>query len=204
MSKVITIGRQFGSGGRELGKRLAEKLGFAYYDNEIVSEIAKKTELAEEYVQRIVEKAPSIVYPITIGHSFYPVSSPQLVQSSAIYQEQHNIIRKMSEKGDCVIVGRCADYILCDKQPLRLFVYATEEFKMARCRAKAPVGEEEMSDRELRRHIRDIDRDRARYYEFITGQKWGDPLNYDICVNTSNVPIKQIVSSIARMVNDGE
>lgn len=198
MSKIVTVGREFGSGGRELGRRLAEELGIAYYDKEIVTEIARRTELSEQYVQQIVEHKPVVLYPIHVGRSFYPALDAAAAQSSAVYHEQHEIIREMAEKSDCVIVGRCADYILRDKKPLRLFVYADEASKLARCRAKAPENER-FTDRKLARLIRKIDAERAHYYYFYTGKKWGDPLNFDVCINTTNTQIKALAKAIARL-----
>ena len=198
MSKIVTVGREFGSGGRELGRRLAEELGIAYYDKEIVTEIARRTELSEQYVQQIVEHKPVVLYPIHVGRSFYPALDAAAAQSSAVYHEQHEIIRERAEKSDCVIVGRCADYILRDKKPLRLFVYADEASKLARCRAKAPENER-FTDRKLARLIRKIDAERAHYYYFYTGKKWGDPLNFDVCINTTNTQIKALAKAIARL-----
>ncbi len=199
MSRVITIGREFGSGGRELGKRLADIFDIAYYDNEIISEIAKKTELAEEYIHQVVENSPAPFFPITIGRTFYTAASPQMEMSTSIYAEQSNIITEMAQKSPCVIVGRCADYILRDMKPCRIFVYADMESKLARCRLKA--GEHEhMSDKELRRHILGIDKGRANYYRFFTGKKWGDWLNYDLCINTTGFNIKDISESVAGMI----
>lgn len=109
MNRIITISREFGSGGRELGRRLSEKLGFAYYDQEIIQEIARRTSLSEQYVQAIVEYRPAFSYPIHIGHSFYPVSNQPFEQTVSIYQEQMEIIQEMAAKSSCVIVGRCAD-----------------------------------------------------------------------------------------------
>lgn len=195
MSRIITIGREFGSGGREIGKRLADQLGIAYYDHEIVTEIAKKTDLAEAYVQHVVETNPAQFFPIHIGRTFYPAVSPIWDQNNNIYAEQCNILKEMAAKSDCVIVGRCADYFLRDLDPFRLFVYASMEYKMARCRAKADA-DEKLSDRELRQHIQSIDKNRARYYQFCTGQTWGDKLNYDLCINTTNTPIKDVVKAI--------
>ena len=157
MNRIITIGREFGSGGRELGRRLSEELGFAYYDQEIISEIARRTEMSEQYVQSIVEHQPSFAFPIHIGRSFYPAPTPVL------------------------------------------FVYADMESKMKRCRAKAPE-EEKMTDRELKQHILGIDRKRAKYYEFYTGHKWGDKLNFDLCINTSRTVIKEIVPAVAKFL----
>ena len=198
MYNVITISRQFGSGGRELGRRLAEELGFAYYDDEIIAEISKRTSLSEEYVQQIVEHRPVTLMPITIGHSVYPVQHPLMEQSQNIYQEQAEIIREMSEKSPCVIVGCCADYILRDKKLLRLFVFADMQSKIERCRLKGPE-EEHLSEKQLRKKIIKVEKNRAKYYEFYTGRAWGDKLNYDLLINTTNTDIKLIVSVIKRM-----
>lgn len=199
MNKIITIGREFGSGGRELGKRLSDLLHIAYYDKEIVTEIAKKTSLAESYVHQVMEHNPTIYYPITIGHSFYPMVNPIMDLNNSIYVEQSRIIKEMADNSDCVIVGRCADYILRERKPLRLFVYADMQFKMDRCRKKAPSDEEPLTDKELKQHITSIDKNRSKYYQFFTGQKWGERINYDFCINTSNLSIKEVALAISRM-----
>ena len=197
---IITIGREFGSGGRELGRRLSEILGIAYYDQEIITEIARRTDLSERYVQEMSEKRPMYnTCPIHTGRSFYYMQNSPLKLSLSICQEQSAIIRERAKKSDCVIVGRCGDYILRDYQPFRMFVYADMESKMKRCRAKAPE-EEKMTDRELKQHILGIDKKRARYYEFYTGHKWGDKLNFDLCINTSRTVIKEIVPAVAKFL----
>ncbi|HIU44059.1 MAG TPA: cytidylate kinase-like family protein [Candidatus Ventrousia excrementavium] len=198
MSKIITISREFGSGGRELGRRLAEELKIAYYDQEIVSEIAKRTELSEHYIRAVEERQPPFSFPIHIGRSFYPAPNPAWEQHMTVYQEQSRIIREMADKSDCVIVGRCADYVLRDRKPLRLFVYAELESKMRRCREKAPA-DEHLTDKELRQKIRDMDKHRSKYYEFLTGNTWSDKLNYDFCINTTDRVIKDLVPVIARL-----
>ncbi|HIZ81511.1 MAG TPA: cytidylate kinase-like family protein [Candidatus Mediterraneibacter pullistercoris] len=198
MNRIITIGREFGSGGRELGRRLSEELGFAYYDQEIISEIAQRTEMSEQYVQSIVEHQPVFSFPIHIGRSFYPAPTPVFDQSMAVYQEQARIITEMAQKSDCVIVGRCADYILKEHEPFRMFVYADMESKIKRCLEKASE-EEEMTDKELKQHILGIDKKRAKYYQFYTGHKWGDKLNFDLCINTSRTIIKEIVPAVAKL-----
>ena len=199
MNKIITVGREFGSGGRELGKRLADLLHIAYYDKEIVTEIAKKTSLAESYDHQVMEHNPTIYYPITIGHSFYPMVNPIMDLNNSIYVEQSRIIKEMADESDCVIVGRCADYILRERKPMRLFVYADMQFKMDRCRKKAPSDEEPLSDKELKQHITSIDKNRSKYYQFFTGQKWGERINYDFCINTTNLSIKEVALTISRM-----
>ena len=196
MNKVITIGREFGSGGRELGRRLAERLGFAYYDQEIVSEIAKRTSLAEQYIREVTDRQPAMSFPIHIGRSFYPPVNPAVDQSGAIFREQANILREMAEASDCVIVGRCGDYILRDLAPLRVFVYAAPESKLARCR-RAASDQEALTDKELKKKIRDVDKNRAGYYGFYTGQTWGAPANYDICLNTTRLDLKDAAALLA-------
>ena len=199
MARIITIGREFGSGGREVGKRLSDKLGIAYYDNEIITEIAKRTKLAEGYVQHVMENSPSTLIPITMGRQFSLGVDHVMEQNNAIYRGQSRLIQELAEKSDCVIVGRSADYILRDKNPLRLFIYARMEARMERCRKRAPE-QEHFTDKELKRHIQDVDRRRAKYYQFFTGQTWGDKLNYDLCVNTSGADIPEVVEAIAKLV----
>lgn len=198
MNKIITIGREFGSGGREFGRRLSEEIGFAYYDQEIISEISKRTSLSEQYVHAIVEHQPSFSFPIHIGRSFYPEVNPAFDQTMTIYQEQAHIISEMADKSNCVIVGRCADYILKEYNPFRIFVYADMESKIKRCREKAPE-DEKLTDKELKQKITKVDKKRAKYYEFYTGHSWGNKLNFDLCINTTQTVIKEIVPVIAKL-----
>lgn len=200
---IITIGREFGSGGRELGKRLAEALGIAYYDKEIVSEVAKKTDLAYEYVQNIIEKRPIVYYPISIGHSFEDYTSYIAGQHSSVQAEQERVIKELAEKADCVIVGRCADYILRDLNPYKIFVYANMDVKVKRCVDKGEV-DTSLNDRKIRKTIKLIDKQRAEYYEFFTGSKWGDKANYDLMINTSNQSIKEIALGLAEIIKQND
>lgn len=198
MNKIITIGREFGSGGREFGRRLAEELGYEYYDKEIVAEIAKHTELSEKYVQQVIECDPHTLFPITVGHTFAYMQNYGIERQQAIYREQCAVIRAMAEKSNCVIVGRCADYILKDYKPFKIFVYSETECKIRRCRERGEA-KENFSDKKLMRYIKNVDKSRARYYSFYTGQDWGKKTNYDICVNTSTTDMKVIVPLIAKM-----
>ncbi len=198
MNKIITIGREFGSGGRELGRRLSEELGFAYYDQEIISELSKRTFLSEQYVQAIVEHRPSFSFPIHIGQSFYALGNPAFEQTMNIYKEQARIIAEMASKSDCVIVGRCADYILNDYNPFRIFVYSDMESKIKRCREKGSESET-LNEKELRQKISGIDKKRAKYYEFYTGHPWGDKMNFDLCINTTKTSVKELAPVIAKL-----
>ncbi len=204
MNKIITIGREFGSGGRELGKRLAEQLNIAYYDKEIMEEISNRTQLAKDYVHRIVEQKPNLYVPITVGRTFHASSSDYMIrQQTSVYAEQANVLREMAQRSDCVIVGRCADYILKDHNPLRIFVYADIESKIKRCREKAEL-EEHLSDKEMKKRIQKVDKNRSRYYTYYTGQKWGHHSNYDLCINTSSLPVKDFAEALADLIRGME
>lgn len=200
LNQIITVGREFGSGGRELGKRLADHLGIAYYDKEIVEEIAKRTKLDEGYLQQIIEQKASVVHPITVARTLHhTVGSDYLIrQYAAVYAEQANVLYEMAEKSSCVIVGRCADYILKELSPMRLFVYADMASKMARCREKAEEHEH-LSDRELKKLIHRVDKNRAGYYRYYTGQIWGDRTNYDMCINTTGLSVKELSEALAHL-----
>jgi len=199
MGRIITIGREFGSGGRELGRRLAEELHIEYYDKELLTEIAKHTSLAEEYIQNVVERQPHSLMPITIGRSFAYGEDYVLKQVQAVYRAQSEIIRDLADKSDCVIIGRCADYILREQNPFRIFVYADMNSRVRRCMERRTEGEIQ-TEKQMKKQIRVMDKNRARYYEFYTGLKWGDKSNYDLCINTSDTVIKEIVPAIAKML----
>lgn len=198
---VITIGREFGSGGRELGRKLAEHLGIEYYDREIITEIAKNTAFSEQYVREVLENNPHDLFPISVAHTFSYIDTNTIFQKQKIFSEQEKVIKKMAGASDCVIIGRCADYILKDFKPLRIFVYADMDSKVERC-LKRNENAGNMSRKKLVKKIKTIDKNRARYYNYYTGEKWGDVLNYDICVNTTSVEIDDLVKSLAKMVKE--
>lgn len=198
MSRIITIGREFGSGGRELGRRLAENLGIEYYDKEILTLIAKQTSLAEEYVRSIVDRQPHNLMPITIGRSFAYVENYAFKQAQSVYQAQSEIIREMAKKSDCVIIGRGADHILRDMDPVRLFVHADLESRVKRSLARQNE-DEGFTEKQMIRKVRRVDKERAKYYEFYSGLKWGDRRNYDMCINTTNTEIKRIAAALTKL-----
>lgn len=198
MNKIITIGREFGSGGRELGRRLAEELHIEYYDKEIITEISKHTKLSEEYIQQVVECKPHFLYPITIGASLSYIDDYHFQQVQSVYQAQSEILTDLAKRSSCVIVGRCADYILKELKPFRIFVYADIESRIKRCLGRKR-DDESISEKEMKKYILKIDKNREKYYSYYTGQKWGDKLNYDICLNTTDTVIKDVVPHIAKM-----
>lgn len=191
---IITISREFGSGGRELGKRLADYLGVPCYDHEIIDMVAEKLNMDKNYVDHISEKDVRIFYPATIGHRFLAPTqaSHQTVQ---VTLAQHDLIRRLAQQGDCVIVGRCADVVCREMQPLNLFVYADKITKLARCQSRA-AETERFSEKEMLRKMKQIDRERAAYRELFSETEWGRKESYHLCVNTSGREIKALVPVI--------
>ncbi|WP_290139903.1 AAA family ATPase [uncultured Dubosiella sp.] len=189
MNKIITISREFGSGGREIGKRLADELGFAYYDQEIIKEICKETGMHEGYVEGVAEKAISLI-STQFGHTFYNQQQIDVLVS------QQKIIQELASKGNCVVVGHGCAEILAERNPFSIFVYADMEAKIKRCRAKGPE-EEKLTEKELVRKIKDVDKNRKKIHEMIAPTRWGEKENYDLCVNTTNVEIKKVIPGLA-------
>lgn len=193
--KIITISREFGSGGRELGKRMADLLHMDYYDKEILSAIAEESRLNEAYVEGRMEQGISNSYPITIGRTFS--HSPILQQNTThLFVVRQNIIQALALKGDCVVMGQSADVILRAHRPFNLFVYADMSAKMVRCRTRAPEGEN-LSDQSLIKKMRQVDAARAKSREMLSGLKWGQKEGYHLCVNTTDTEIKAIAPHIA-------
>lgn len=199
--RIITVSREFASGGREVGKRLADELGFDYYDREIITAVAEKSSFDVDYVENMLEKGLPKIFPLTFGRTFsYPDSAQQNFTKILLAQQQ--IITGIAEKGrDFVIVGRSADVILSEYKTFNIFVYADTESKIRRCRQREPA-DEKLSDRELIRMIKKIDSGRATNREFIGNGGWGDKENYDLCLNTSNIEIKKIIPSLASLALD--
>ena len=194
--RIITISREFGSGGRELGKRLADQLGYAYYDREIIATIAERSHLDSGYVENALER-PVWQAPLpTFRHSFTTASLFQTEQLNLLL-EQRKVLEDIAKKGqDCVIVGRNADIVLAEYGPLSLFVCADLEAKLRRCRERAPE-EENLTDKQILQKIKSIDKNRAKVREMITGSPWGDRTAYQLIINTTGWDIRQLTPAIA-------
>ena len=196
---IITIGREFGSGGRELGHRLAEELGYEYYDKEIVDVIAKKSELDENYVAYALDGGMFRNFPIHFGRTF-SYSPTLMANETKLISEQNKLLKELAAKGNCVIVGRAADVILRDYNPFRIFVYADMQSKVERC--KEIGGEHEhLSDKEIMRKIKRIDAGRKKYHSLISEIPWGDKRGYHLCVNTTGREIQSLVPLVTAYYN---
>ncbi len=195
MNKIVTISREFGSGGREIGKRLSDKLNLTYYDKEIITEISKETGLSEEYIINISEKG---IYPIAFnfGRSFASFGNLQSNQTEILVKQQE-VLKKIAEKGNCIIVGRGADITLKDYNTMNIFVYSDMKSKINRCKTKAVEGEN-LSEKELEKKI--IQVDKKDFHNLISNLEWGNKNNYNLCINTSGLEIKDIIPSLAEYI----
>lgn len=195
---IITVSRQFGSGGRELGKRLADELGYAYYDKEIVTQIASQSTLNEDYVNYVLEGGGFSNITLNFAHTM-PVISPVPDSATEVLVQQQKVIKAIGEKGDCVIVGRCADAILADKNPVKIFVYADDASKIKRCKERAHEGED-ISDKRILKNAKAIDKGRAKFCDMISPHEWDDKNAYDLLINTTGVDIAKIVPALAQLI----
>lgn len=197
MNKIITISREFGSGGREIGKRLSDKLGIAYYDREIITKIAQETGMSDKYIENISEKG---IYPCALqfAKSFTTYSTIQNTQTDMLVTQQR-ILKEIAEKGNCIIIGRGANVILKEYNPINLFIYANIGSKIKRCREKR-TEYEKFTDKELKNKLAQIDKNREKHHSLISNEVWGDKSNYHLCINTSNIEIKKIVPALSEYI----
>lgn len=186
-NRIITISREFGSGGRTVGKMLAEQLEIPCYDSEILQKIAVETGFDEQYIADAGEHSPGgFLSSAFSNRTFGPTNEDYL------WQIQYKLITELAQREPCVIVGRCADYILRDTADcLKVFVHADLQFRADRV-AKI-YGEREQS---LEQRIKDKDKRRAAYYRFYTNMRWGYAQNYDITLNSGTIGIESCVDTI--------
>lgn len=196
---AVTIGRQFGSDGREIGLRVGELLGVKVYDRELIILAAQKHGVDPDYLRRVDEKATnSLLYTLALGSSLYGARhfGVDMSINDQLFQTQADIIREAAEEGSCVFVGRCADYVLRD-YPGRIsfFIYANEEARIARVMERHNVPRDEAEDM-----IRKNDKRRVNYYNFYTGRKWGKFDNYHMSVDSTLLGVDGTAKMIADIV----
>ena len=177
--KVIVIGRQYGSGGHDIGKSLVGKLGFAFYDNEIIQMTAGSTGYTPKFVQEHEENMTnSFLYDLV--NQMYIYSDTQEAPRDAIFESEGEVIRRLADQGNCVILGRCADYFLRDRQDcLKVYLHAPEDFRVKRI-----MDTEDLSEEDARRKVHRMDRRRSDNYHYYTRRIWGHSGNYDLTIDT--------------------
>ena len=188
-NRVITISREFGSGGRTIGKKVAEKLGIPCYDAEIIQEMAKETGFAPDYVKEAGEYAPGSFLSAAFSNRMFGPTNEDI-----LWEHQYKVITELAEKSPCVIVGRCADYILAGRPDVvRVFVHADKDF----CLEQA-MKVDSLPENEVEKKIAEIDEYRARYYKHHTGHDWYDARNYDLSLNSGVLGFDGTVEEIIK------
>ena len=192
---IITISREFGSGGRLIGQRLAEKLGVPFYDKQLLDRIAEDSGFSAEMMKDAEMKAKnSFLYSLASAMGTRDAGPECLSLNERFFLAQFETIRKIAEEGSCVIVGRCSDYILrTTPEASHIFIYAEEADKIRRAVEEYGVPEEE-----VRKLMHDTDKARANYYSYHTGRKWGEHQNYSLSIDSGFAEIEDIVDLIIR------
>lgn len=197
---VITIGRQYGSGGRETGKFISEILGIDYYDDELISLAAKNSGLSSDTLSGVDEKATnSLLYTLAMGGSLFGGNAAlayEMPINDKLYIAQSDIIKELAQTKPCVIIGRCADYVLKDNHDvINVFIYADLEKRTERVAARRQISESKARDIIIK-----TDKQRANYYNYYTSRKWGKIDNYDLCIDSGKLGTKKTAEIISEYV----
>lgn len=193
MKRVITIGRQYGSAGHDIGRLIAKELGYKFYDKELVEIAAKESNISSEAVKNFDEKASSsLLYSLVGGsYSVSGVAGPlyyEMPLNDKLFLAQSNVIKKLAREDNCVIVGRCADYVLEDEEDIEVinvFVHAPLEHRVGRV-----MDAFSLTQKKARERVVKTDKQRKTYYSYYANRDWGDMLNYDICINSKKLGVE--------------
>ena len=201
MSKINSISREFGSGGREIGFRLAQKLGIPFYDKELITLASEDSNISAEVFHANDEVIANKERPVRTYETIDPFTPTyEIPVSDQLFVIQTKIIKQLAQNGPCVIIGRCSDVIIEDS--FKVFICASLKKRLERLMA---LEEDPSVDvKQMETHIRTIDKKRKEYYQFYTGNEWGKPKNYDICLNSGNLGIEECVEIIANLVTKGD
>lgn len=200
---VITIAREYGSGGRTIGKMLADKLGVHYYDKELIKLASEESGINAELFAKADEQVKSkglfdkLTHTVYQGELISP-KSDDFLSAQNIFNYQAKIIKELAEKETCVIVGRCADFVLKDyDNVLSVFIHAPHEY----CMEQAALKHGGMNAKEIEKLILKTDKQRADYYKYHTGREWTDARNYDLCLDSSKLGFDRCVKEIISYMN---
>lgn len=196
---VLTIARSYGSGGLTMARKLSEELGIPVYDKEILRFASEESGVNEELFGRIDENVKKIFLSAKGRYKGKPLApgSSAFTSDDNLFELQADVIKRIAETEDCIFVGRCADYILKDKDyVISLYMYAKEEDCLTRLR-----GLSSESDDVLLNRMHDIDKHRAEYYKYYTGQKWDDARNYDLCINTAAMSYEKLIKAVRAYID---
>ena len=195
---VITVGRQYGSGGREIGTALAKKLGIAYYDDLLLKKAADESGLCEELFHSFDERPKSFLYSIAMDPYSFTMNrvTPKGSIEQQVYLATYETIKKLADKGPCVLIGRCADYVLKDRNDvINVFISAPLENRIKRVAQRNDISEIEAKER-----IKKTDKSRASYYNYYSSKEWGDAKSYHICLDSSLLGIDGTVDLLETII----
>ncbi|MGM9552588.1 MAG: AAA family ATPase [Clostridia bacterium] len=189
---IITIGRQYGSGGRQVGMKIAEDLGIKCYNNELLAEAAKESGLCTEIFEKIEEKPVSTFLYFQTGK----YDNGEMPLNHKVFLAQMQTIKKIAERESCVIVGRCADYVLKDRDDvINVFIHAPLEDRVQRI-----IDRDDIAPGKAEKKIKKVDKERANYYNFYSTKRWGASESYDICLDSSKFGIDGCAKIIENLV----
>lgn len=204
MKTIITIGRQFGSGGKEIGEILAKELGIPFYDRELLTRAAKESGFCEEMIQNHDERPTnSFLYNLVMDTYSFGYNSAAMVDmpiSQKVFLAQFDAIRKIADEGPCVIVGRCADYALSEYDNcLNIFIHGNQKCKIERIMRKYELNDQKAKEMMIKK-----DKQRQSYYNYYSSKKWGRADSYDLTINSSVLGIDGSVKLIKQFIADFE
>lgn len=198
MSLIITIGRQFGSGGRDVGEKVAEYFNIPFYDKELVELAAQKSNISKEALKEVDEHATnSFLYSLASGnYSMRGINAPiyyEMPINDKLFIAQADVIKEVAKKGSCVIVGRCADYVLENENEdvLSVFVYGSVDYRAKRVMSALDITQAKAKDKVLK-----TDKQRRTYYDYYTSKNWGVMSNYDLCIDAEKFGIEETANMI--------
>lgn len=204
MSLVITIGRQFGSGGRDVGEKIAEYFNIPFYDKELVEMAAQKSNISKEALKEVDEHATnSFLYSLASGnYSMRGINAPiyyEMPINDKLFIAQSEVIKEIAKKGSCVIVGRCADYVLEDENVdlMNVFIYGSVDYRAKRVMEALNLTQSKARDRVMK-----TDKQRRTYYDYYTSKDWGVMSNYDVCVNAEKFGIDGAANLLINIVKN--
>lgn len=197
---IITIARQYGSGGKTIGKMLAKELGIPCYDRDVIRLASEDSGIAECLFGRVDETLKRSVFDKirnkTYDPKLLPPESDDFTSNDNLFNFQAKIMKQLADEGSCVIIGRCADHVLRDYDNLlRVFIYADDDFCLEQAKER-----HSMSDREIANYIKKIDKHRADFYKYYTGNEWSNAKNYDLSLNTADLGFEKCVELINEYV----
>ena len=210
MKTILTIGRQYGSGGREIGQKLADHYGIQFYDKDLVAHVAKESGFCKEIIQREDERPTSsflynlVMDTYSFGHGA-ATAFTDMPLSQKVFLAQFETIKSLADKGPCIFIGRCADEALAERDNvINIFIHASEEFRISRVRTYPEYDAREQAGKRITDFMAKIDRQRQSYYNYYASGKWGRAETYDMSIDSSMLGIDGTVHLLTQLIDDFE